>query len=336
MQKVIFDTNAIRNVDVKQYFGGRLELEKFYKVAELIFPDIVIEEMRNQKKRKLQKNKDAFLSNPFHAIQKLNEDDIKDFDIEGHIDFLECKETLKYTQITLSDYSILGKMKDLALKKLPPFESGDSTDKGFKDAYIYFTILEYVQSLTEKNVFICTNDGKLKEALQHESSITIIKDYDDFKKHNINQYKESYFLEKISEELQLDNITKNSIVDYWINNIENAIILLKIDIEKYVIEVDSGEIIAFTNISNYRTSFNNLIKSDNIELTKSTIEELSNYINFLSNDEIVKIFNVLKENEQISLALSEENVRQFISTLYDDFEDTIPLDLKLSIKRMLD
>jgi len=42
--------------------------------------------------------------------------------------------------IRLQDYSVLEKIKELALKKLPPFEAADNSDKGFKDAYIYFTV----------------------------------------------------------------------------------------------------------------------------------------------------------------------------------------------------
>jgi len=72
MEKVIFDTNFIRNTEPKQFLGGRSELEKFAKVAELVFPDIVIEEIKNQKRRSLEKNKTSFLGNPFHWLRKLD------------------------------------------------------------------------------------------------------------------------------------------------------------------------------------------------------------------------------------------------------------------------
>ena len=61
MEKVIFDTNSVRNTEPKQFLGGRSELEKFAKVAELVFPDIVIEEIKNQKRRNLESKKDSFL-----------------------------------------------------------------------------------------------------------------------------------------------------------------------------------------------------------------------------------------------------------------------------------
>jgi len=70
MEKVIFDTNFIRNTEAKHFLGGRSELEKFAKVAELVFPDIVIEEIKNQKRKNLEKNKSSFLSNPYAEIQR--------------------------------------------------------------------------------------------------------------------------------------------------------------------------------------------------------------------------------------------------------------------------
>ncbi len=140
MEKVIFDTNFVRNTKPRQFLGGRVELEKFAKVAELVFPDIVIEEIKNQKRGRLEKNKTSFLSNPFHWLKNLDFDETKNFDIESHLSELEGNETLEYSVIKLSDTSVLEQMKEMALKKLPPFEAGDNTDKGFKDACIYFGI----------------------------------------------------------------------------------------------------------------------------------------------------------------------------------------------------
>jgi hypothetical protein len=46
LEKVIFDTNTLRNTEPKTFLGGRDDLKKFSKVAEIIFPDIVIEELK--------------------------------------------------------------------------------------------------------------------------------------------------------------------------------------------------------------------------------------------------------------------------------------------------
>jgi hypothetical protein len=48
-------------------------------------------------------------------------------------------------QIDLKNNDVLPKITDLALDKKPPFEDKDKSDKGFKDALIYFSVLEYLQ-----------------------------------------------------------------------------------------------------------------------------------------------------------------------------------------------
>lgn len=129
IEKIIFDTNILRNAEPEYFFGGRDILSKFSQSAEIIIPDIVIEEIRNQKRKKLEENKSKFLSNPFHWMRGINQEETQAFDIENHITELQNKVEIKYTIIELTDYSVLVKIKELALKKLPPFEDGDNTDK---------------------------------------------------------------------------------------------------------------------------------------------------------------------------------------------------------------
>lgn len=334
MEKVIFDTNSIRNTEPKQFLGGRGELAKFEKVAEIIFPDIVIEEIKHQKRKSLEKNRSSFLSNPFHWIKNLDRDETQSFDIESHIVDLVENEDLKYQVIMLTDYSVLGKMKELALKKLPPFEAGDNTDKGFKDAYIYFTILEYLQSISDKVVFVCTKDGRLKEALNEHPSIIVVQDYDDFIQNSITKYYDGYFIEKLKSDIHTD-IEKESIIDYWVNINENHVLLIKINDEQSVVEVDSGEIIAFGKVDDYSEKIKNLINSDSFASTHFEINKLNSYLHFLSDDEIIKILEATIDNGQIGSIISDDDVKQFISTLYEKKKGLLAPELEVVIKERL-
>jgi len=336
MKKVIFDTNFIRNTEAKQFLGGRSELEKFAKVAELVFPDIVIEEIKNQKRKNLESKKDSFLKNPFHWLRKLDQDETKSFDIESYITELEAEETLKYSVIKLTDYFVLEQMKDLALKKLPPFEAGDNTDKGFKDACIYFTTLEYLQSIPDKMIFFCCKDGRLKEAFQKHPNIIVIDSYDDFKKSTIGEYRTEYFVEKLREELQNNSIIDSNIIDYWFNINENQVLLLEIDGEKYVVEVDSGEIVAFEKVTAYSEAIDSLINAGAFATTHAAIEVLNPYIHFLSDNEILKILEAVNTNNQIYLIIGNEDVKQFVSTLYDRKKELLPTELAVNIKNRLE
>jgi hypothetical protein len=72
---------------------------------------------------------------------------------------------------------VLPKITDLALDKKPPFEGGDGTDKGFKDALIYFLVLEYLQETPNKKVFVCVKDKRLKEAFNKHHNIIVVENH---------------------------------------------------------------------------------------------------------------------------------------------------------------
>ena len=335
MEKVIFDTNFIRNAEPKMFLGGRSELEKFAKVAELVFPDIVIEEIKNQKRRNLGSKKQSFLDNPFHWLQNLNKEETSNFDIDEHIGELEENETLKYTVIKLSDYSVLEQMKELALKKLPPFEAGDNTDKGFKDACIYFTTLEYLQSIDDKTVFVCCKDSRLKEAFEKHPNIIVIESFDAFIQNSITVFYDDYFIDKLKTKIN-DDISKESIIDYWININDNRVLLVEIEGEKTAVEVDAGEIVTFEKTAAYLVTIDTLVNSGAFATTHSAIETLNPYLHFLSDDEILKILKASIENNQIRRVLTDDDVKQFVSTLFDNKKGLLAPELEEKIKQRLE
>jgi len=104
-------------------------LKRFSSFADILLPDMVIEELKNQKRRNLEKHKKTFLENPFHWLRNISKEDTELFDNEAYISQLENEEEINYKTIYLDDFSVLNKIKNLALKKLPPFEDSDSTDK---------------------------------------------------------------------------------------------------------------------------------------------------------------------------------------------------------------
>ena len=140
-EKVIFDTNTVRNEGSPNTFlGGRAELKKFEKVADIIFPEIVVDEIRSQKKKNLISKQSSFIENIFHKLRGIDENETKSFNIDDFILKLEADEDISYSTIRLKNYSsLLPKMKYMAINNEPPFEK--KSDKGFKDAYIYFSIL---------------------------------------------------------------------------------------------------------------------------------------------------------------------------------------------------
>lgn len=340
MEKVIFDTQIIRNIDANQFLGGREDLEKFIEVVEVIIPDIVIDEIKYQKKRNLNSKKTSFLANPFHWLKNLDHDETKMFDIDQLIEDLEKNETIKYKTISLTNYSIIEDMRELALGYKPPFskvtkDDSKNSDKGFKDAYFYFTVLEYLQTISDKNIFVCCRDGRLKEALNKHADITVIETYQEFINHNISKYTTEYFINKFKTDIDT-SITKESIKKFWININDNDCLQIDINNSTYTIELDSGEIVSSTDKNNYLSSIDRLVISGSFATTHDVIDSLNSYIQFLSNDEIIRIMQAVKDNEQIHWIISDDDVKQFVATLYDGKKDILSNELEESIRELLE
>ncbi|TDX86568.1 PIN domain-containing protein [Epilithonimonas xixisoli] len=313
-EKVIFDTNTIRNTDINNFFGGRKELEQFENDADIIVPYTVIEEIKRQKKVILKSKKDSFLSNPLHRIMGIDEDNTKAFDVEAYIKKLEDDETIVFEVIDLKANDVLPQIKELALLKKPPFVEADDSDKGFKDALIYFSVLEYVQEIPNKYVFVCTKDNLLKRAFLAHSNIVVVESYTEFKEHSVSQFFDDYFIQKVNAELGVE-ISKENIKEYWYNINDNKVVLVGLEEQEYVIETDSGEIISTCNRSQFQ--INTLINSSSFRMTHRSINELENYTHFLSNDEVKIILEASYSNQEIRLIINDSDVKEFLASLYN-------------------
>ena len=321
-EKVIFDTNVVRNPEINNFLGGREILELFKHDADIVIPDTVIQEIKRQKRNSLVSNKTKFLTNPFHKLIGVDEANTKSFDVELYIQKLLDDETISFETIDLKDHSVLPLIKELAILKKAPFESGDNTDKGFKDALIYFTILEYLQEIPNKYVFVFAKDARFKEALANHPNIIIIDSYDDFKKYGISQFYDSYFIENINAVLGI-TITKDNIKEYWFNINDNIALLIEFEGQEYVIETDSMEIIDHCNRNEYIDEIENLIKSTRFVITHRAIGKLMPYINYLSDKEIARILNASLANEDIRRIITDDDVKEFVGSLYDSKKEVI-------------
>jgi hypothetical protein len=123
----------------------------------------------------------------------------------------------------------------LCLGNHPPFDK--SSDKGFKDAYIYLTILDYLLPLTDEKAFLISRDGRLKEAFDENDQIKVVENFDEFEKYLDTYFKEPYFISRLKEEIS-DEITKEDIKDSWLNSNENWVLKLVVWDKTYFIEVD--------------------------------------------------------------------------------------------------
>lgn len=313
--KVVFDTNSIRNAEsVADFLGGRSELERFLKVSEIIIPGIVIEEIKNQKRKHLISKRDSFLSNPFHFLRKIDENETKNFNIENWILELANDESLPYSIISLTT-NVLEDIKKFALENRPPFD--ETSDKGFKDAYIYFTILEYLSTIDGEDIFVVTKDDRLKLAFDGNARVTVVKDFNEFENHIDSYFRDQYFINRLKEEIS-ENITAECIEDAWLNVGENWVIKLACDGKTHFVEVDfsSREIIDSTDFD-FTLFVNELINSGSFATTHSMVSSLTTYIKYLSDQQIVDIIEASTNNSQIYSIATDEDIKEFFLSLYN-------------------
>lgn len=336
--KVIFDTNSVRSTQsINDFLGNRSELKKFLEVAEIIIPELVIDELKNQKRKSLLGKRDSFLKNPFHLLRKVDEIETKNFDIDGLIQDIISNEIIPFTVISLTNKNILEKIKEMSLNNDPPFEQ--NTDKGFKDTYIYFTILEYLET-NNLNVFLVTKDERLKSAFNANLPIKVVSDYEEFTKQSIVGLQDDYFIEQLSNNVGL-KLTKENITDFWINIEGNYIVLISNDNNSALVEVDfvSREIIMqndgnyFYNSDEVDQSVNQFINSGSFRNTHLAVEQLTSFKNFLSNEQIINIFTATSENSQI---IPDEDVQQFIKDIFEPKKEIVDQNLKLEIEKFLE
>lgn len=314
-EKVIFDTNSVHNDDSISFFGNRNELKQFSKVADIVIPKIVIEELRRKKLKKLINKRRSFIDNPFHNLKGLNKEETKQYDIDTFIQGLLDSEEFEFSVIDLKDNSVFDEIKDLALKKLPPFEKSDDTDKGFKDALIYFAIREYLDEIPDKYIFVCVSDGRFKEALIQHPNIIVVKNYQDFKEKSISQYYDDYFIQQVEKELSI-KITEDNIIEHWNNYDDNQNVYIKTDDEEFVVEVDSGEIVNSANKNQFSENLQALIGSTSFNNTDVCVDELEQYKTLFSQEEINSLLAAAYDNTQIRWIIDKDALTQFFGPLY--------------------
>lgn len=173
--RIILDTNCARSEkNFKQLLGNRQELSNLAKMGTLLIPDIVIDELIEQKRSFFENAKDELQRNAL--LTHLRNETIS-FD---HLNFTQIEHDLRndksipYTRLQLSDKaSAFEKICSLATSHTAPFEK--SGDKGFKDACIALIVDEYLETLSQgEKVFLLSKDVRLKEYFDNNDSVVPI------------------------------------------------------------------------------------------------------------------------------------------------------------------
>lgn len=204
----------------------------------------------------------------------------------------------------------------MALAHLPPFDK--NIDKGFKDAIIYFSILEFLNRTPEDCVYFVTKDARLKEAFLAEKRVRIISDFEEFQHHRASYFKEEYFITKLCGEVDWD-IKPEHVRDVWMNINSNWVVLIDMGVVVYRVETDfsTREVIGFTS-EDFSQSIEELCISGNFRTTHAAIEILDGFKQYLSDIEISRLMAAANVNDQIYWLAVDDDVKEFFLLLHKE------------------
>lgn len=250
--------------------------------------------------------------------------------------------------IKLTNFAVLPEMKKLAILKQSPFEGNEGTDKGFKDCYIYFTLLEYQNKNPSLKLFFWTKDKRLQSAC-HNTSIQIIESIEDYEK---NFWLTDYLRGQIADRLET-NVGNVSLLKSEININDNKLLAIQLNQDGesriYRFELDREEIISYIfeeDISKevnstedvlyaLKDALDKFINTWSFFNTHISIIELEEIDRYLFNDEIIEILTAITTNPQIYKIIRDEDVLNFVEKLFQKRKDMLEESVRGFIENLL-
>lgn len=187
---IIFDTNVLnvqydKKADfTKFYFNStfgnvldKIEALDIYENVNVAIPTVVWEEMKvqnleayNSKVEQVKKTVEKFV---FPYIELVEEKDkIYEEKLSSNIQEYQKHLSERFVdviQLDLPTQERYSSIIERAFKKKPPFEGkGGQADKGFKDALLWESVLEYAAKNKDVNIILYTKDKMFNEELEKE------------------------------------------------------------------------------------------------------------------------------------------------------------------------
>lgn len=309
---IIFDTNSIWNTGLSTFLGERELLRQLSPDADFFIPELVVDEIKRHKKREFNTSKNQLLKNKLVKAFLPDLSHIESLDIDAHIEVMLQNEPFPFETIPCVHGEIVDQFRGMAILNQPPFNK--DSDKGFKDACIYISVLNHLDSLEDRSVFFWCKDGRLKEAFEANPSVTIVNDLDRYHRKSSRFLMDEYFFGVLSEELETE-ITAEDIENTWRNNSDNWIIEIIKDERTHLIEIESREVVGVAEEDNLEGKITTLTSSGSFSQTHTAVAVLTDLIAYLSPQQIERINQAAKDNDQVGWLLSDDDVMEFFGAL---------------------
>ena len=236
---IIFDTNILYKRDYKDFstfefnsvydeVQGKIERNDVIDRFELRVPDITVKELFKQQLQTYSSNIEM-MRNSYLKFNQIYEVDLQ---IDENFDYESFLEQKKEQYIARRDINILSICKEekfvriveRALNKEAPFEGKDKkSDKGFKDALIWESILEFAEENDGDYIFFTADKGFKKELQMEFKELTgkNIEIYGKDDKQQLDLVIEKYSVEK-STRMRLEMLYENleCLLEIFIQDLE--------------------------------------------------------------------------------------------------------------------
>lgn len=292
VQFVVFlDTNSVNGTSFSSLFGNSENLSKLSKYATLVVPSIVLDELIEHKRRHFASKSTELKKNPLLSEMSLSGgklDDLKFEDIELRV---KSDESIPYTLWGLpQSHLFFDKLLSLAIRNEPPFEA--SSDKGFKDACIAFTVQDYIDEHADGKCFILvTSDSRLEEYFGQYPHVKVVRSVVD----------------------AIAACSRDTVISDAFTPVTN--------------ECVGGAVADVTPADTVNSSLiEALCDSASFQMTHEAIQRLLPFRDRLTTGEAVKILQSAANNQQINWILADDDVANFIRPLFDKYSDQLTDD----------
>lgn len=316
---VFVDTNSVDNKSSATIFlGGRADLEKISKRADIVLPRVVYDEVRKHIRTFLWSQKKSFSNNPHRYILGISEEDIAGVDIDAYIDNLESSEVIHYRVADLQDETnVYKEIYRHAIEGTAPFEVDG--DKGFKDTLIAKTIDQFVITNPRKEVFLFTKDHRLSEYF-NDSTVQIIDGFQAFDRlYSEDKLEDEGIRERIINYLKEvgEEIAKDSVPDdQWLNSEEDIVALYKGSTEIYVlIDAIHREPQSYIK-TDIHTAIDSMAQIDSFQAAHDAIANFDCIFPYLSMKDIEQIAHNMLLNDQIYGIVIDDDISQFAAIIF--------------------
>ena len=309
---IIFDSNSIRHTGLREFLGNRELLRQLKPDADFYIPELVLDEVKRQKKRKFEESMNQLLGNDLVKAFSPDLSGIESLDIDAHLEEIQQNEPYDFEIIPCVHGEVVDRFRSMAILNQAPFNK--DSDKGFKDACIYVSILNYLENFEDRSVFFWGSDERLKEAFKAYPTVQVINTVEIYHSKSARFMMDDYFFGILSTGLSVD-INSEEIVKTWRNKSDNWIIEVAKDGCTYLVEVESRQVVSFVEEGDLESKVSALVSSGNFASTHSAVADLAELIQYLSTKHIESIIQAAEENSQVSWVLSDDDVKEFFDAL---------------------